>query len=161
MSGLASSAGRRFGKIQSGRGTAVRFVPGEQEVNVKQTNTTTDNMIDAEEAKRLVASYMAKGLIIPPPKLKKEPQNRQDYGQGTCVYCSKEYKRKSKDSIFCSRTCYETKRRREKQALNGAFEEIPCIYCGTKFLPKNRNTQRYCTPECAVEAYNSRRTAKK
>ena len=29
-------------------------------------------MIDAEEAKRLVASYMAKGLIIPPPKLKKE-----------------------------------------------------------------------------------------
>jgi len=116
--------------------------------------------IDKDEMKALIAKMIEEGKIIPAPKIaKKNNESRVDYGTGNCPQCKRSFKKRAFSSTYCGRICYDAKKRADRAAENSKLEPVVCRECSKEFVPKNRNTQRYCTPDCAITAANARRMA--
>lgn len=83
-----------------------------------------------------------------------------DYGKGICQNCGKEFKKKTKNQIYCSKKCGD-KIRHERYYKHTEYI-LTCKTCGKKFK-SNRKNVKYCSSECRnkLNVYICERCGKK
>ena len=86
-----------------------------------------------------------------------------------CEHCGKEFESNRKKR-FCSDYCmhkhrYEKlseqikeyqKNYREQNKKQITKENVSCVFCGSDFIPQNKN-QKFCSDDCRIKFYNSKR----
>ncbi len=77
-----------------------------------------------------------------------------------CKNCGKEYRAKTRRSMFCSEECRREADKERKRIRYGATkEERVCPECGRTFETK-RNTSNFCSRACSIKFAEKRRENK-
>jgi hypothetical protein len=112
-------------------------------------------IVDAEEIRRIVERMKKDGKVtVMPSRRAAAPEKpRATFGSASCRNCS--------TSMFCKRECYLADQRRERELAKEPMQLLVCPMCDSRFTPKTRNNQTYCSPDCNLEAHRRRNRDKK
>jgi hypothetical protein len=115
-------------------------------------------IVDAEEIRAIVERMKKEGrlTVVPSRKISTPDKPRATFGSAVCKNCNVIFTKRASTSMFCKRECYLADQRRERELAKEPMQLLVCPMCDSRFTPKTRNNQTYCSPDCNLEAHRRR-----